>query len=369
MSDTQKFIKNKTIHWYRCNVDPALMRELTQRSDLMGLRQSFGHLGLCFLTGALAYFVFLRINGNTWTWSIPILFTTLFFHGTFCTFLGGAACHELMHRTPFNTKYLNEFFLRVFAFFGWWDCVWFRPSHIKHHQVTTHNDYDGEVVLPSKFAFKDWRLWVRLFACDPLNIWDSLKLNWKRAFGQMDNEWYEFVLPESDTQLRRKHRNWARFTLLGHAVLAAIFVVTGHWFLIILVNGKFYCNWLSFLCGQPQHYGLSPNTPDHRLCTRTFTCSWLPALLYWNMQYHIEHHMFPAVPFFNLPKLHDAIKHALPPTPQGFISTWKEMLQIHRKQVENPDYIFIPELPLSDAHKGDIHAEDDILEREAALTM
>ena len=79
--------------------------------------------------------------------------------------------------------------------------------------------------------------------------------------------------------------------------------------------------------------------------------------------------MFPAVPFFNLPKLHDAIKHALPPTPQGFISTWKEMLQIHRKQVENPDYIFIPELPLSDAHKGDIHAEDDILEREAALTM
>jgi fatty acid desaturase len=34
--------------------------------------------------------------------------------------------------------------------------------------------------------------------------------------------------------------------------------------------------------------------------------------LYWNMNYHVEHHMFPMVPYHALPKLHETIKHDLP---------------------------------------------------------
>ncbi len=369
MSDARKFVKDKTISWYRCKVDPAVMKELTKRSDLQGLTHCLGSLGLCFLTGSLAYFVFLRINADSWIWSVPLLLAALFVHGTFCRFLGGAPCHELMHRTPFKTKALNEFFLRVFSFLGWWDFVWFRPSHIRHHQVTVHDDYDGEVVLPSKFTFKDWRFWTDLLAWNPLQTWDILKSYTKRAFGKMDNEWYEFIMPESDAKLRREHRNWARFTLLGHAALAAVFIATGYWFLIILVNGRHYCHWLGFLCGQPQHSGLNPNTPDHRLCCRTYTCSWLPAFLYWNMQYHIEHHMFPAVPFFNLPKLRAAIEHDLPPAHHGLWATWKEIVQIHRKRLEDPDYTFIPELPSPVEGENADCADDDVLEREAALMI
>ena len=369
MSAAEKFLKDKTIRWYRCKVDPAVMKELVKRSDLQGFRQALGHLALCVITGSLAYLVFLQINGGNLFWSVPLLLVALFAHGTFCHFIGGTACHELMHRTPFKTKALNEFFLRVFAFFGWWDHVWFRPSHIKHHQVTVHGDYDGEVVLPAKFTFKDWRFWARLFAWDPLHTWDLLKLYTKRATGQMDNEWYEFVMPESDAKLRGEHRNWARFTLLGHTALAALFIATGHWFLIVLVNGRHYCHWLGFLCGHPQHYGLTPNTPDHRLCCRTYTCSWLPAFLYWSMQYHIEHHMYPAVPFFNLPKLRAAIAHDLPPAPYGLWATWKGLLEIHRKQIADPEYSFVPELPRPVEEEDGDRTEDGILEREAALEI
>jgi fatty acid desaturase len=116
-------------------------------------------------------------------------------------------------------------------------------------------------------------------------------------------------------------------------------------------------------CGAPQHYGLSPDVPDHRLCCRSYTCSWLPAFLYWNMQYHIEHHMFPAVPFFNLPKLHAAIAHDLPPTPAGLLATWKEMLAIHRRQRTDASYIFVPPLPGGSGARAD----DQTLEREASL--
>jgi len=358
-----KFRKVARINWYRCRVDPKLMSELMKCSDWQGFRQALGHLGLWCVTGTLSYLAFSQITGANWMWSVPLLMVALFAHGTVGAFLGGTACHELSHKTPFKTKAINDFFLKVFAFFGWWDPVWFRPSHIRHHQVTVHSDYDGEVVLPQKLSLKDWQFWLGQFAWNPLHTRNVLRTYYRRATGHLDNDWYEYVLPEENEQLRREHRNWARFTLLGHALLAAIFIATGHWFLIFIVNiGGQYCHWLGFLTGTPQHYGLSSDVPDHRVCCRTYTCSWLPAFLYWNMQYHVEHHMFPAVPFFNLPKLRKAIEHDLPPAPHGLRATWKELLKIHRKMQTNPNYAFVPELPQSTG----IRAEDGILEREAA---
>ena len=107
-TENQKFHKDRKIQWYRCKIDPAVMKELMQRSDLQGFRQALGHLGLGFSTGTMAYLIFLEINSATWLWSLPLLLLALFAHGTVCTFMGGAACHELMHRTPFKTKAFNE---------------------------------------------------------------------------------------------------------------------------------------------------------------------------------------------------------------------------------------------------------------------
>ena len=362
METTTKFSKDAKINWYRCRVDPQLMRELMQCSDWQGFRQALGHLGLWLCTGTLAYLAFRQITGANWMWSVPVLLVALFAHGTVGTFLGGTACHELSHKTPFKTKSINEFFLKVFSFLSWWDQIWFRPSHIRHHQVTVYKAYDGEVVLPQPFVF-NWQFWLGSFAWNPVQTWLTLKRYYQRAMGRMDNDWYDYVLPESNAQLRRQHRNWARFTLIGHLVLAAIFIATGHWFLIILVSfSAHYCGWLGMLCGTPQHYGMSPNVPDHRLSCRTYTIAWLPSFLYWNMQYHIEHHMFPAVPFFNLPKLHQAIERDLPATPHGFWATWKGMLAIHRQQQTDPNYNFVPQLPSSSGTQ----IADDLLEREAA---
>ena len=185
--------------------------------------------------------------------------------------------------------------------------------------------------------------------------------------GRMDGDWYEFVMPESNDKIRREHRNWARFCLIGHALLAAIFIATGHWFLIFIFNiGTMYCGWLSFLCGVPQHFGMCPDVPDHRLSCRTFTCSFVPAFLYWNMQYHVEHHMFPAVPFYNLPRLRKAIEYDLPPAPHGLWATWKEIMRIHREQRTDPNYMAVPVLPKS---QGGRMADDVLLENEAALTI
>ena len=337
------------ISWYRSPIDPALLAELMQRNDFRGWLQTLGHLGYFFLTGMLAYFAFLNIHPTNWYWSIPLLLLTLFVHGTMGPFMGLIAVHELMHRTVFKSKQLNAFFERVYAFISWSDYLWYQGSHPPHHGATCHDAYDGEVPLAllAQARIERKKNWFRLLVFNPTATWQKLKLVWRHANGRIQGRWYSHVLPETDPVVRRQHRNWARILLMGHTLFAAIFVVTGHWFLIVVFTfGTFYCGWLGFLCGFPQHFGLNPNVPDFRYNTRTFTCSWLPAFYYWNMQYHLEHHMFPAVPFYNLPKLREAIAQDLPAATHGLVATWRELFEIRRRIREDPEYRFVPDVPL-----------------------
>lgn len=153
--------------------------------------------------------------------------------------------------------------------------------------------------------------------------------------------------------------------MAGHFLLAVLFVATGNWILILIVTfGCHYSGWLHILCAAPQHSGLTPDVPDFRLCCRTFTCSWLPGFLYWNMQYHVEHHMFPAVPFYNLPRLREAITHDLPPAPHGLWATWKEMIPILKRQRVEPGYCHTPRIPGGTA--SGVFVQDGILQSEAA---
>ena len=202
------------------------------------------------------------------------------------------------------------------------------------------------MLLPVRFSLRRWRVWLGLLAWNPQATWQRLKVVWRHAKGDVRGDWYRHVLPASDQRLRRRHRNWARTLLVGHGLIALAFIASGNGFLVVVYTfGTFYCGWLGFLCGVPQHYGLNSNIPDFRMNTRTFTCSWLPAFYYWNMQYHLEHHMYPAVPFYNLPKLRRAIEHDLPPAPHGLLATWKEMLALKRRFLADADYRFVPTVP------------------------
>jgi fatty acid desaturase len=362
--------ENIKINWYRCKVDKKVMSELMKTSDARALRQVIPQLALFAATGTLAYLAFLNVHASNWKWSMPLLLAALFLHGTFSSFLGLVAVHELCHKTPFRSKRLNEFFLKVFSFISWSDYVGFRVSHVKHHQVTVHDDLDGEVTLPAKLDWESVKFYLVLLTCDPVAIFRHLRGCAQAAFGELGDwffskKWLHQVMPESNAALRREHRCWARTLFLGHLALAILFIATGNWFLIVIFTFScFYCRWLQMLCGTPQHIGMSPNVPYFRLCCRTYTCGWLPAFLYWNMQYHVEHHMFPAVPFYNLPKLRKAIEHDLPPATHGLWVTWKEIISIVKRQKKDPAYVFIPELPSS---SGD-RVGDTVLELEAALS-
>ncbi len=340
------------INWYRTKVDKAVMSGLMRKSDARAFAQVIPQLLLFVVTGTLAYLAFLNLHKSNWPWALPLLLLALFIHGTFSNFFGGIAGHELCHKTPFKTQFWNDFFLSIYGFMAWFDPISYRLSHVKHHQVTVHAEHDGEVVLPQGLSWLGLKFILTSLTIDPLIPFKILRTWGLAAFGDSSQslffttDWMKRILPKTKAELCRDHRNWAIIVLAGHLLLATIFIITGNWFLIIIVTfGCQYCSWLQMLCAAPQHIGLTPNVADFRICCRTYTCGWLPAFLYWNMQYHVEHHMFPAVPFYNLPQLRKAIEHDLPPAAHGLRATWKELLPLMQRQRKDPAYVYVPVIP------------------------
>jgi fatty acid desaturase len=94
-----------------------------------------------------------------------------------------------------------------------------------------------------------------------------------------------------------------------------------------------------------QHMGLTRNVPDWRVNAYSAEFGPVMRFLYWNMNYHVDHHMYAAVPFYNLPKLHAAIKPDLAVPIPGF---WKGVLHIFRvkrRHAADPSYRYMPEFP------------------------
>jgi fatty acid desaturase len=107
--------------------------------------------------------------------------------------------------------------------------------------------------------------------------------------------------------------------------------IYGHWFVVVL--------------GVTQHAGLAENTTDHRLNTRTVYMGPLNRWIYWNMNYHIEHHIYPSVPFHQLKNLHHAIKDQLPAPHPSTISALREVVYALRRQAKDEGFFIEHKLP------------------------
>jgi len=67
--------------------------------------------------------------------------------------------------------------------------------------------------------------------------------------------------------------------------------------------------------------------------------------LYWNMNYHVEHHMFPMVPYHALPELHAAMQADCPPAYGGLWAAYREIVPAVLRQLEDPTHFVRRELP------------------------
>jgi fatty acid desaturase len=325
----------RPITWYRTPLDKKDFKRLHEKSDFLGWLQSLGYLGLIVLTGGTALYAAGR-------WPVGVVLLVVLLHGTFCSFLINAV-HELGHGTVFRTKFLNAFFVRVFSFFGWINFEMFSTSHARHHRYTLHQPDDLEVVLPYKVILKHVFFYGII---NPWGIFLGLKNAIRVSRAKFEGEWELKLFPEGSPE-RKAAISWARTMLVGHGLILAFSIYTHLWLLPVLttfcING--YGGWLQSLCNHTQHIGLQDDVSDFRLCTRTFTLNPFVQFLYWHMNFHIEHHMYAAVPCYKLGRLHRLIKHDLAPCPHGLVATWKEIAAIQKIQETNPDFQYVVPLP------------------------
>ncbi len=330
-----------TIDWYRIPVDRDVLRELTQKSDLKGWLQAGGFLLIFLATTSVALYFFLM---KMWV----AMVIACYVHSLFHQMVGmAAAVHELSHGTPFKSKRANEFFYKLFCFLTWNNPVHFRASHMLHHQYTVFRGLDKEVIqepVKKKMNALNYLSWLTF---DARWFWMLMRANILHVLGKGNVDFFSWdPLFTQDDPRRKQMIRWARLALAGHVALIVVFSLFHLWVLIYLVSfGNFFATILGRLTGSVQHTGLNESTPDWRLICHTVKFNPLLRFLYWNMNYHIEHHMYAAVPCYNLPRFHDALARDLPEGPASLTAGLRLLHEIKKRQAKEPGYVYVPPFP------------------------
>ncbi len=327
--------QGKRIKWYRSPVAAADLARLNQRSDPRGLIQSISFLAVLVCSGGLAWYAVGRAH-----WLVVI--ALIYLHGALHAFMVNGF-HELCHKTVFKTHALNIIFRNIYSFLGWYNHVSFWASHQAHHRYTLHPPDDSEVVLPVELTLRSY---LGFAFVNPRGFVLRVKNVILLCFGVIENDWEQALFPPENAEGRRALFNWARLLIIGHGLIVLFSLLTGLPMLAVLITlAPFYGGGFQYLLNVAQHIGLTDEVDDYRINTRTILLNPVLAFLYWQMNYHIEHHMYAAVPFYNLPELHRLIKHDLPDCPRGITGAWAQIIPILRRQGREPDYQFAPELP------------------------
>ena len=157
------------------------------------------------------------------------------------------------------------------------------------------------------------------------------------------NEAEKDFIPESE---RAKVAGVARIWTAIYVLVVALCVWSNSLLPLMLIGlPRLYGAWHHILTGVTQHIGLAEDVLDHRLNCRTMYINPFSRFVYWNMNYHIEHHMFPMVPYHQLPELHKDMLADCPPPYRGFLDAYREIIPTLIRQLRDPDYFVRRQLP------------------------
>jgi fatty acid desaturase len=317
--------------WYKPEMPRKRMKELMERSDGPAIRDTLIWL-VAFISFGIGGYVF----WSTW-WAVPFFFCYGVLYGS----SSDSRWHECGHGTAFKTRWMNDVVYQIACFMIMREPTIWRWSHTRHHTDTIIVGRDPEIAAMRPPAML--RILSNIFAV--AHVRATTKSILLHATGRLSADEASFV-PETE---RHKVFRVARIWLAIHLAVIALALSLQSWLPLIYVGvfPTMYGGWLTIYFGISQHAGLADNVLDHRLNTRTIYMNPIFRFVYWNMNYHVEHHMFPMVPYHRLPDLHEAVKADLPKPYASTIEAYREIIPALIRQMRDPEPYVKRELPPS----------------------
>jgi fatty acid desaturase len=314
--------------WYASPIPRKRMKELMRRSDQPALRDTAIWLGAMGLFGGL----------GVWFWGSWVAVPFFLCYGVLYGSATDSRWHECGHGTAFKTRWMNDAVYHIASFMIMREPTVWRWSHARHHTDTLIVGRDPEIVAmrPPRLA----RIIANFFGLVDVPV--AFHHMFLHAGGRLTEDETTFI-PEME---RRKVFRIARIWLVIYAATAAACFAMGSILPAMLIGlPRLYGAWHHVLTGLTQHAGLAEDTLDHRLNSRTVHMNPLSRFVYWNMNYHVEHHMFPMVPYHALPRLHEEMKADCPPAYDGLWQAYREIVPAVLRQLKDPTHFVRRRLP------------------------
>jgi Na+-transporting NADH:ubiquinone oxidoreductase subunit F len=328
--------------WYQSPVPRATMRKLLERRDGPAIRDTILWFALIFGFAFATYVLW-----GSWWALLPYALYSVLYAST-----GDSRWHEAGHGTAFKTDWMNNVLYEIASFMVMRESTVWRWSHTRHHSDTIIVGRDPEIAVPRPPDIK--AMVLNAFAIG--NYTGYFKKLLAHAAGRMLDDEKTYI---PATEFRKIYFK-ARVSVAIYLAVIATSVATGSILPLLYIGlANLFGSWLMVIYGHTQHTGLAENVLDHRLNCRTVYMNFINRYLYWNMNYHVEHHMFPLVPYHALPRLHEAVKEDMPKPYPSLFAAWREIIPAVLRQVKDPAWHVKRTLPASKARLNEgLHTSD-----------
>ena len=342
--------------WYQSPVPRAKMLELLVRKDGPAIRDTIIWFTLILGSG---YLVFLW--WGSWFALFPYIVYSVLYAST-----SDSRWHETSHGTAFRTDWMNNALYEIASFMVLRQSTVWRWSHARHHSDTIIRGRDPEIAVPRPPSFR--KILMGFFGLS--GAIPEIRRIFLHASGRIDPAVATYLPEHEYSKVILKARLYITIYLL--VIILAIYSGT---LLPLMYIGlpTILGGWLMPVYGLTQHAGLQENVLDHRLNCRTVYMNRIHRFLYWNMNYHVEHHMFPMVPYHTLPLLHQEVKNDCPVPYSGITEAFREIIPALIKQSKDVTYYVERKVPerksniLTGERNKYVGADDSLVDGEIAV--
>ncbi len=327
--------------WYHTDIPRKEMKALMQRSDQPAIRDSI------LLYGCMIAFVGIGVALWPSWWSAPFWLAYGVLYGS----ASDSRWHECGHGTAFKTPWMNTVVYQIASFMIVRNPITWRWSHARHHTDTIITGRDPEIAAMRPPAAA--RMLLNFIGLP--DMYAGIGRMLLNASGRLDPEEATFIPASEAPKVILVARIW---TVIYAATLTLALALQSILPLMVIGLPRLYGAWHFIMTGYLQHAGLADDVLDHRLNSRTVLMNPISRFIYWNMNYHIEHHMFPMVPYHRLPDLHARIRDDLPEPNTSIWQAYRQVWPVLVRQLRNEDEFLHRDLPTgARPYREDLHAD------------